>query len=536
MLTQSDPLMQDQPRKKLNGLVQVRFDRLSARRRTAAPNGWRAWARGCVAAAALCVVGCAVGPDYHKPAAQIPPSFKEGADWQQAQANPQASLSSTWWLDYHDEQLSKLVDEALQANQSIIAAQAAYRLAQATVSASMAALYPTVSASVSGTRSEGGAGAAATGIAPGVNHSVTVSAAASWELDLWGQTRRQIESSRASAEASDAQLAGQRLSIEASVASDYFALRQDDVDIDFLRQQQQVNADILAMTQASYAQGGSSGDDVLIAQDTLEAVIAALQATQTQREQFEHAIAVLVGVPPGGFSIEPRQDYVFVTPAVPLSLPSQLLERRYDVVTAERQAAAANAKIGVAKAAFFPTLDLSAQGGYEHNQFAHLFSLPNRFWTLGPTLAETIFDGGARTAAVREARATYDEDVANYRQAVLGAFQSVEDALSSWNHLQQQAQAFTNIYQRTQKLFDSTRAQREVGAASQQSLLSEQLTLLSAKQNLQDTQASLTQSSVTLIKNLGGGWQWDESHGVAAASVSTDQHTGASPAASPAAR
>ena len=488
-----------------------------------------------MAAAVLCVTGCAVGPDYHKPAAQIPASFKEGADWQRAQANPQGSLSSTWWLDYHDEQLSKLVDAALQANQSIIAAEASYRLAQATVSASVAALYPTVSASVSGTRSESGAGAAATGIPTGVNHSVTVSAAASWELDLWGQTRRQIESSRAGAQASDAQLAGQRLSIAASVAGDYFALRQADIDIDFLQQQQQVDTDILAMTQSSYAQGGSSGDDVLIAQDTLEAIIAALQATQTQREQAEHAIAVLVGVPPGDFSIEPRKDYVFVTPAVPLSLPSQLLERRFDVVTAERQAAAANAKIGVAKAAFFPTLDLSAQGGYQHNQFAHLFSLPNRFWTLGPTLAETIFDGGARTAAVREARATYDEDVANYRQTVLGAFQSVEDSLSSWNHLQQQAQAFTNIYQRTQKLFDSTRAQREVGTASQQSLLSEQLTLLLAKQNLQDTQASLTQSSVTLIKNLGGGWQWDESREAAAAATATDQHSGATPPAGPAA-
>ena len=482
-------------------------------------------------------MGCAVGPDYHKPAVQTPESFKEGADWQRAQANPQGSLSSTWWRDYQDERLSKLVDEALQANQSIIAAEAAYRLAQATVSANVAALYPTVSASVSGTRSEGGsAAAAATGIPPGVNHSVTASASASWELDLWGQTRRQIESSRASAQASDAQRAGQRLSIAASVAGDYFALRQADMDIDFLQQQQQVDAGILAMTQASYAQGGSSGDDVLIAQDALEAVIAALQTTQSQREQYEHAIAVLVGVPPGGFSIEPRKDYVFATPAVPLSLPSQLLERRYDVVIAERQAAAANAKIGVAKAAFFPTLDLSAQGGYEHNQFAHLFSLPNRFWTLGPTLAETVFDGGARTTAVREARATYDENVANYRQTVLAAFQSVEDTLSSWNHLRQQAQAYTNIYQRTQKLFDSTRAQREVGSASQQSLLSEQLTLLSAKQNLLDTQALLTQSSVTLIKNLGGGWQWDESRGAATAATSTDQHAGASPAVGPTAQ
>ena len=435
-----------------------------------------------------------------------------------------------WWLAYRDERLSKLIDEALQSNQSIIAAEAAYRVAQATVAASAAALYPTVGASLSATRNESGPGAAATGIPVGVSHAVTASAAASWELDLWGQTRRQIESSKAGAQASDAQRAGQRLSIAASVASDYFALRQADIDIDFLKQQQQVNADILTMTQGGYAQGAASGDDVLVAQDTLEAVIAALQATLTLREQYEHAIAVLVGVPPGGFSIQPRQDYVFVTPAVPLSLPSQLLERRYDVVTAERIAASANAKIGVAQAAFFPTLDLSAEGGYQHNQFAHLFSLPNRFWTLGPTLAETIFDGGARTAAVREARAAYDEDVANYRQAVLAAFQSVEDSLSSWNHLQQQAQAYTNIYQRNQKLFDNTRAQQEVGSASEQNLLSEQLTLLLAKQNLQDTRAALAQSSVVLIKNLGGGWQWNETRQAAVTSTSMDRHNLADPA------
>jgi NodT family efflux transporter outer membrane factor (OMF) lipoprotein len=495
------------------------------------------WQSGSVAAATLCFMGCAVGPNYHKPTVQIPESFKEGVDWQRAQANPQGSLSSTWWLDYHDDQLSKLVDEALHANQSIIAADAAYRLAQATVSASAASLYPTVSASASGTRAEYGSAAAASNDAPqGVYHYVTASVSASWELDLWGKTRRQIESSKANAQASDAQRAGQRLSIAASVASDYFALRQADIDIDVLRQEQRVYGDLLAMTQAGYTQGGSSGDDVLIAQDTLEAVIAALQTIQTQREQYEHAVAVLVGVPPGGFSIEPRKDYVFVTPAVPLSLPSRLLERRYDVVTAERQVASANAKIGVAEAAFYPTLDLAAQGGYVHNQFAHLISMPNRFWTLGPTLAETLFDGGARRAAVREARATYDEEVATYRQAVLTAFQSVEDSMSSWNHLQQQTQAYTTIYQRTQTLFDHTRAQREIGTASEQSLLNERLTLLSAKQNLEDSQASLTQSSVTLIKNLGEAGSGMSPAKRPPPTTSRDQHTGTGPAESLAAR
>jgi NodT family efflux transporter outer membrane factor (OMF) lipoprotein len=191
-------------------------------------------------------------------------------------------------------------------------------------------------------------------------------------------------------------------------------------------------------------------------------------------------------------------------------LPSELLERRPDVVTAERLAAAANARIGVAKAAFFPALTLAASGGFQSNTLASLFSLPSRVWTLGPALAATIFDGGARTAAVHEAQATYDEAVATYRQTVLTAFQNVEDSLSSCNHLQDQANAFAGIYHRNQQLFDSERAQLLAGTASEQNLLTQQLTLLLAEQNLKDTQGQLIQSSVTLVRNLGGGWQWDD--------------------------
>jgi outer membrane protein TolC len=179
-------------------------------------------------------------------------------------------------------------------------------------------------------------------------------------------------------------------------------------------------------------------------------------------------------------------------------------------VSAERVAAAANAKIGVAEAALFPVLDLTAEGGFEHNTFAHLFSLPNRIWTLGPDLAATIFDGGARTAAVHEAQATYDEDVASYRQAVLTAFQNVEDSLSSVNHLRQQTQAYADVYQRNRQLFASEEAQLKAGTASQQNVLTQQLTLLLAEQNLSDTQAALTLASVALVRNLGGGWQWGD--------------------------
>jgi NodT family efflux transporter outer membrane factor (OMF) lipoprotein len=480
------------------------------------------------ALALLSLAGCALGPDYHTPTVQIPATFKEGVDWQRAQANPQASLSNTWWTLYQDDTLTQLIGQSLQANQSIVAAEAAYRVAQATVDASVASLFPVVTAGFSATRSGTGTNAATGGISSttgkeaGVHNTVSANLAASWEPDLWGQFRREIESSKASAQATDAQLAGERLSIAASVAVDYFALRQADIDIASLTAQQQIESRLLDITRAAYAQGTASNDDVLAAQDTLELVVADLQATETSREQDEHALAVLTDKPPAVFTLAPQQDYAFNPPAVPLALPSQLLERRPDVVSAERTAAAANAKIGVAEAAFFPVLDLGVQGGFEHNTLAHLFSMPSRVWTLGPDLAATIFDAGARSAAVHEARATYDEAAANYRQAVLTAFQNVEDSLSSWNHLEQQEAAYADIYQRNQALFSSTQAQLKAGTASEQNLLTQQLTLLQAQQNLKDTQSLLVQSSVGLIKNLGGGWQSEHGQSSSAAASSND--------------
>jgi NodT family efflux transporter outer membrane factor (OMF) lipoprotein len=456
-------------------------------------------------AALLCLTACAVGPDYHRSSVQMPETFKEGVEWRRAHADPQASLSNAWWLGYNDDDLTRLVDSALIANQSIAAAAANYRLAQATVAASVASLYPTVTAGFSGSRAE-----SIVGSVSGTQTAISTNVSASWEPDLWGQIRREIESSKASAQASDAELAGERLSIAASVATDYFELRQADIDIDYLKQQQQIDTRLLAMTEAGLRWGTASNDDLLIAEDTLDLVIADLQTTQTAREQDEHAIAVLTGVPPGNFTLAPRLDYAFAALAVPLALPSELLERRYDVVIAERTAASANAKIGEAEAAFFPTLDLSAEGGFQHNALANLFSLPNRFWSVGPSLAETLFDGGARRAAVAEARATYDADVASYRGTVLSAFESVENSLSSCNHLKEEAEAYAGILRRNQSLFTSENAQYTVGTASEQTLLTQRLTLLQAEQNLKDTQASLTTSTVTLIENLGGGWQWDE--------------------------
>jgi NodT family efflux transporter outer membrane factor (OMF) lipoprotein len=469
---------------------------------------------GLALAMSLVLAGCMVGPDYHKPQIALPMSFKEGAQWQRAAANPQGALDSQWWLQYHDPVLNDLIERSAKANQSIIAAEAAFRLAQAQVASSRAGLWPTLSAGLSGSRGRAGSSnspgnsiTGASGSTGGVDQSVNATLTASWEPDLWGAVRRGIESSQATAQSSDALLAGVRLSISSSVASNYFGLRQLDIDVALLQQQLQINQQLLAMIQADYVQGTATNDDLLVAQDQLTTVIASLQTSQRSREQFEHALAVLVGVAPADFAVTPLTNFAFALPKPPLSLPSTLLQRRPDVVSAERTAAAANARIGVAEAAFYPNVDLTADVGYRSSALGGLFSVPNRIWTLGPSLAETIFDAGAREAAVNVAQAGYDQDVANYRGTVLSALQNVEDNLSAINHLQQQAEAFQQIFQRNQQLFGSQQAQQRVGVVSQQAVLTQQLLLLQSEQNVRDTQGLLSQSNVALVQSLGGGWQ-----------------------------
>ncbi|MDB6049916.1 MAG: efflux system, outer rane lipoprotein NodT family [Pseudomonas sp.] len=461
--------------------------------------------------------GCMVGPDYQKPAMELPTSFKEGAQWQRAAANPQGALDSQWWLQYHDPVLNDLMVRSAKANQSIIAADAAYRQAQGQVASSRAGLWPTLTAGLSGSRGASGgsgngsvsdsSGTGSTTSSGSVSQSVSATLTASWEPDLWGEVRRGIESSRALAQSSDALLAGVRLSIGASIASDYFGLRQLDIDVGLLRQQQDINQRLLDMIQADYVQGTATNDQLLVAQDQLTTVVAALQTSLRSREQFEHALAVLVGAAPADFGIAPLADFNFVLPEPPLVVPSSLLQRRPDVVSAERSAAAANARIGLAEAAFYPNIDLSAEVGYRSSALGGLFSVPNRIWTLGPSLAQTLFDAGAREAAVNIAQANYDQVAANYKGTVLSALQNVEDNLSAINHLQQQATAYQQIYQRNQQLFGSQEAQRRAGVVSQQAVLTQQVLLLQAEQSLRDTQGLLSQSGVALVQSLGGGWQ-----------------------------
>lgn len=466
-------------------------------------------------AIAATLSACAVGPDYKRPAVETPDHFKEGVEWQRAEPKTDLALHDNWWRDYQDDVLNGLVDQALKANQSIAEAEAAYRVAEAAVRSNTSAYFPTVSASFSGARTGTGAavplqaGGSTTGAAA-IRNSVSLGATASWEPDLWGSVRRSVEASRANAQATDAQLAGVRLSITSNLVIYYFALRQADADIASLEGQRDIYASILKMTEAGLREGAASNDELLAAHDALDSAEAALRAMQTVREQDEHAIAVLIGKPPAAFSLEPKADYAFAVPTIPSALPSQLLLRRYDIVSAERTAAAANARIGVAKATYFPDLSLSASDGFAGSSMANLLTLPHRIWSVGPALAETLFDGGARSAAVESARANYDAEVAAYRNTVLSAFQSVEDSLSSMNHLGEQSAAQTRILRRSEQLYASSSAQFEAGAASQQDLLSAKLSLLQAQQQYMDVQAALSQSSVTLIKNLGGGAQWSQ--------------------------
>jgi len=463
---------------------------------------------GCLLAG---MAACTLGPDYQRPAIEVPGHFEEGLQWQSAHPDTAQALRDDWWRSYHDAVLDGLVDRALQANLSIAQAEAAYRVAESGVRSAAAAYYPTISAGLGAARTGFGSNApVVVGNFPG-NRAYSLysaSVGASWLPDLWGSVRRSVEAARAGAQASDAQRAGIRLSICASVVANYFALRQADADVALLTQQRDLIARLHDMAVGAHAIGGASDDEVLVANNALDAVSAAVQAAQALREQDEHALAVLLGQAPAALRLAPQPDYAFTVPSIPVGLPSQLLERRYDVVMAERTAAAANARIGVTKAAFFPTLTLSAQGGLDSQTLPHLLSYSNRVWTLGSSLAEKLFDAGARDAALDAARAEYDAQAALYRNTVIAAFQGVEDALSALHHLDEEVASQARILGANQTLYEHALGQWHAGAASEQSALAAQLLLLQARQSETDTRAAWSRSSVALILNLGGGWQW----------------------------
>jgi NodT family efflux transporter outer membrane factor (OMF) lipoprotein len=460
------------------------------------------------AAITACVcAACAVGPNYHRPAAPVPQQFKEADGWKPAQPREAASGTS-WWSVYEDPTLDELEKQIDVSNQTLKASEAAWRQAVALVSQSRAGLLPTVGVSAGATRSGGaGAGGAAAATAAGSHptNQFDLTGTASWDIDIWGKIRRTIESNVASAQASEADLAAARLSAQATLASDYIELRVADEQKQLLDETVEAFKRSLQITQNQYTVGVVAKSDVITAQTQLQGAQSQQLAIGVTRATLEHAIAVLIGKAPADFTL-PAAPLGATVPIAPTGVPSTLLERRPDVAEAERKMAAANAQIGVAVAAYFPDLTLSGSYGFASNVVAGLVRAPNNLWSAGASASDALLDFGARAAQVRQARAGYDITVANYRQTVLIAFQQVEDELATLRILEQQYQVQDETVKSANLAAQLMLNQYKSGIIAYTGVVTAQAIALSDAQTLLGIRQNRLTASVALIQALGGGW------------------------------
>lgn len=471
-----------------------------------------------LSALALCagLGACAVGPNYVRPSAPLSPTFKEAAGWTPA-APADALDRGDWWGLFGDPVLNGLEQKVQVSNQNIIAAEAAYRQARALVREDQAGLFPTVTLNGSGTTSGGGTGSRGSIVSSGGGTVVSsgggqttqyrASLGASWEPDIWGRIRRTIEGAEASAQASDATLAAARLSAQGELAADYFGLREADAEGAIASATVEAYRKALKIAQNRFNAGVAPRSDVLQAQTQLANAQSDLAGLTQQRDDFEHAIAVLAGEAPGAFSLPAIADWTVTAPQLPPGVPSTLLQRRPDIAAAERRVAAANAQIGVQTAAYFPNLTLTGSYGYASKELSGLIASSNSLWSYGAAIAETVFDAGARRARINEAKAAHDQAVAQYRQAVLSALQNVEDELAASKVLDQQADL------RRQAADAASAAERmvlnryEAGQVAYSDVITAQTAAYAARRNLAQTTAQRQTTAVALIQSLGGGWK-----------------------------
>ena len=465
--------------------------------------------RAALVAAALLAGGCTVGPDYVRPAVDTPPAFKETEGWKLAQPQDDRPRGK-WWEVFNDEKLDELMAQVDVNNQNIKVAEANVRQAIALTEQARAAFFPAVTGNASATRgslSGGGRTNSNTGnsVGGGVANVYNVALDATWELDLWGRVRRNVESNEASTQASLGDLEAAKLSAQAQLAQDYLLLRVQDAVIDLLQDTVAAYQTSLQLTKNQYAVGVVGRSDVALAETQLKSTQAQAIDARILRAQLEHAIAIVMGKPPSAVSIAPA-PVKRIFPDVPPGVPSELLERRPDVAAAERRAAAANAQIGVAEAAFYPTLTLSATGGFASSSIANLFSLPSRYWSLGAALAQTIFDAGLRQAQTAQAIAAYDASVANYRQTVLTSFQEVEDNLAALRFLEQEAAVQDEAVKAARESLAITLNQYRAGTANYLAVVVVQAGALNNERTAVNILGQRLAASVALIKALGGGW------------------------------
>jgi NodT family efflux transporter outer membrane factor (OMF) lipoprotein len=461
--------------------------------------------RGAFAALVLgsALSGCAVGPNYHRPVAPIPPSYSQ--EWKPAE--PRDALDrGHWWEIFGDQQLNALEEQIDASNQNLKAAQAQFLQARALLRQSRSAYFPTVTAQAAGRRVRNSGNAPP----PSPNNGITFNdfvlpADVSYEADAWGRIRRTVEASRASAQASAADLAAVNLSLHAELAEDYFELRGLDLEEGLLTSTVAAYREARDLTQNRFSGGVASGVDVEQAETQLQTTKAQAADLGVQRAQLEHAIAVLLGQPASTFHLLPA-PLAAAPPLIPAGLPSELLERRPDIAAAERRMAAANAQIGVASSAFFPILNLTGAGGLESGKLSTWLSAPSALWSAGLSAVATLFDGGRRRAVSEQAKAAYEEAVANYRQTTLVGIQEVEDNLAALSLLEAEAKTEEAAVAAAGRSLALSTNRYKGGVTTYLEVITAQSADLSNERAAVQVQSRRMVASVLLVKALGGGW------------------------------
>jgi NodT family efflux transporter outer membrane factor (OMF) lipoprotein len=463
-----------------------------------------------LAIAAFQLSGCTVGPNYRRPAAEVPATYKEVGDWKPAQPNDQ-SLSGNWWEIFQDPQLNALEAQVNVSNQNLKAAEAQYTQARATLRYFRADYFPTVTVNPSATRNQFSANRQPHSAQfSGVTFTdLQIPFELSYQVDLWGRVRRTVESYRDQAQASAADLAAVNLSMHAQLALFYFQARMLDAEEQLLNSTVTQYEQALALIQSRFAGGIASDLEVQQAQTQLETTRAQAIDVGVARAQFEHAVAILIGKPPASFSLAPL-PLTMPPPAIPVGLPSELLERRPDIAAAERRMAAANAQIGVAKAAYYPNVNLGATGGFESGAITTLLSGPSVLWSAGPSALFTVFDVGRRRAASDQAIAAYDQTVANYRETVLTGFQQVEDNVAALRILEHEAQVQQKAVDAAQKYLELANTRYQGGVTSYLEVTTAQSAALSNEVTAVNILGRRMVDAVGLIQALGGGWDPSE--------------------------
>lgn len=447
----------------------------------------------------LFLTACTVGPDYHRPGVETPAAYKEASgDWVVAQPGDEVPRGK-WWQVFADPAMGELMEQVNVSNQTLKAAQARYSQARAATQGARAAFFPASGVSGDASRARRSGGNAASAYSVGLD--------ASWTPDLWGRVRRQVEASSASQEASAADVESARLSLQAALATNYIQLRVTDAQAHLLDSSLKAFQTSLDIANNRYRAGVAAKADVVQAEAQLKSIQAQAVDLRATRAQLEHAIAVLVGKPPASFELQERKTQLDIKlPNVPAGVPSTILQRRPDVAAAERRMAAANANIGVAQAAYFPSLSLSASGGFAGASLGHLISAPNRVWSLGLGLADTILDFGARSSRVEQSRAAYDEAVASYRATVLDAFRDVENALSNVRYLQEEMVVQREAVALARHSVEIARNQYKAGTLAFLNVVQLQATQLSEERAYVNLVGRRAAASVALVLALGGGW------------------------------